>query len=100
VLVLELYRTADFLHSLKGEALRPLNPFLCNSAPSPSFLSANVYGMNHDYYLGAKYVILKLRERLVTRLDEKSFKILENELENIERELDLRLFVSEEQKKD
>jgi hypothetical protein len=56
--------------------------------------------MNHDYYLGAKYVILKLRERLVTRLDEKSFNILENELENIERELDLRLFVSEEQKKD
>jgi len=56
--------------------------------------------MDRDYYLGAKYVILKLRERLVTKLDERSYNLLEDELERIEKELDLRFYVSEEQKKD
>ncbi|WP_187152666.1 hypothetical protein [Acidianus manzaensis] len=56
--------------------------------------------MDRAYYLGAKYVILKLRERLVTKLDDRSFNLLDEELEKIEKELDLRFFVSEEQKKD
>ncbi|BDB96988.1 hypothetical protein [Saccharolobus caldissimus] len=56
--------------------------------------------MDRDYYLGAKYVILKLREQLITKLDEKSYRILEEELDRIEKELDLRFYFSEEQKKD
>ena len=56
--------------------------------------------MDRGYYLGAKYVILKLRETLVMKLDEESFKIVENELSKLERELDLRFYFSEELKKD
>ncbi|WP_338601026.1 hypothetical protein V6M85_13155 [Sulfolobus tengchongensis] len=56
--------------------------------------------MDRDYYLGAKFVILKLREKLITRLDEKSYNILEEELSKIEKELDLRFYFSEEHKKD
>lgn len=56
--------------------------------------------MDRDYYLGAKYVILKIRERLITKLDEKCYNILEEELSKIEKELDLRLYFYEEHKKD
>ncbi|AGE70448.1 hypothetical protein [Sulfolobus acidocaldarius] len=36
-----------------------------------------------DYYLGAKYVILRLRESLATKLDDKTYMILEEELTKI-----------------
>ncbi|WP_248547195.1 hypothetical protein [Metallosphaera sedula] len=56
--------------------------------------------MDRGYYLGAKYVILKLRERLITKFNVESYNLLEEELGRIEKELDLRFYFSEEQKKD
>jgi pyruvate/2-oxoglutarate dehydrogenase complex dihydrolipoamide dehydrogenase (E3) component len=56
--------------------------------------------MDLAYYLGAKYTILKIKERLMSKLDQRSYTLLETELEKIEKELDLRYYVSEEQKRD
>ncbi|BBL48366.1 hypothetical protein MJ1HA_2488 [Metallosphaera sedula] len=60
----------------------------------------NRFVMDRGYYLGAKYVILKLRERLITKFNVESYNLLEEELGRIEKELDLRFYFSEEQKKD